>query len=73
MKIRTFEDWSGGMSSPCDRCGEEHWGEDDVCDDCRDSDLGDGPSDPATPTERVPSDLPSFGVRTTKSQNIYYL
>lgn len=70
MKIKLFEEFNS-MSDTCSKCGEEFWGDTDICDDCKDSDLE---------SEKIEKDenkkdkkhLPFFGVPTTKSQNIYY-
>ena len=71
MRIKLFEQYTQEMSSICDRCGEEFWGEDETCDDCKDSDLES--KDYLTPEENEEKQLPFFNIPTTKSQNLYYL
>lgn len=71
MVIEGFEEWTRRVSDTCERCGQEFWGESGVCDDCRDSDLNDEET-VKLPQRNRPA-LPSFGVSTTKSQNIYFL
>lgn len=59
------------VSDTCIKCGEEYWGESDICDDCKDSDLEEKEVEEAP--EKKKKQLPFFGVPTTKSQNNYYL
>jgi hypothetical protein len=69
MRLMTYEQWSA-VASKCEKCGGEFWGDSDTCPDCRDSNLE--PTDAQEP-RRSERHLPSFGIPTTKSQNIYYL
>lgn len=57
----------------CDKCGEELFDDDyDLCYKCRSGEDADNVDD-VEPTENDKKELPSFGVETTRSQNIYYL
>ena len=71
MRIKLFEQYTREMSSVCGKCGEEFWSEDEICDDCKDSDLES--KDYLTPEENEEKQLPFFNIPTTKSQNLYYL
>lgn len=71
MKIKLFKEFSS-ISNICSKCGEEYWGDNDVCDDCKDSDLEVGEVEKQN-IEKKKKHLPFFGVPTTKSQNLYYL
>lgn len=57
----------------CDKCGEELFDDDyDLCYKCRSGENANN-VDYVEPTENDKKELPSFGVETTRSQNIYYL
>jgi hypothetical protein len=71
MRIKLFEQFTQEMLSVCGKCGEEFWDEDEICDDCKDSDLES--KDYLTPEEDEEKHLPFFNIPTTKSQNLYYL
>lgn len=71
MKLKLFKEFIS-ISSICHKCGEEYWGDEDICDDCKDSDL-ESYEDEEENIERKKRNLPFFGVPTTKSQNLYYL
>ncbi len=71
MRLKSFEQWHLSPAV-CTSCGEEHWGDTDRCDDCKDADLEPTAEPKPEPRTREPR-LPRFGVPTTKSQNIYYL
>lgn len=60
------------MSDTCIKCGEEYWGDEDTCDDCKDFDL-ENDDDHEDSNGEEKNKLPFFGVPTTKSQNTYYL
>lgn len=71
MKIKLFREFNS-FSNICIKCGEEYWGTDDCCEDCKDFDLEDEEIEKIIRTEDSKS-LPFFHVPTTKSQNIYNL
>lgn len=71
MRVKMFEEFNNQISHTCDRCGEEFWGDDGCCDDCKDTDLEDEEDYIVRPEEE--KRLPSFEVPMTKSQNIYFL
>jgi len=70
MRFMTFEQWSAAAET-CENCGDKFWGDSDKCPGCRDSEVG--PTEDPAPRRVQARDLPTFGVPTTKSQNIYYL
>jgi hypothetical protein len=73
MIIKTFEDFQDTFSRICDRCGEEYWGDSDLCDDCKDSDNEQIIDIVPEYKKNNKVILPKFDLPTTRSQNIYNL
>jgi hypothetical protein len=71
MRLKLFKEFNNSISSICIKCGNEFWGDFDICDDCKDSDLE--PDEKIEIEEPSNKELPSFGIPTTRSQNLYYL